>query len=83
MSYTAGMKTAVSIPDDIFKEADRAARRLKWSRSRLYAEALREYLARRTPAALLESLREVYGQEDNSLPADIAASQAEILRRER
>lgn len=39
------MKTAVSIPDDLFAEADRAAQRLGWSRSQVYAQALREFLA--------------------------------------
>jgi hypothetical protein len=38
------MKVAVSIPDDVFRDADAAARRRKWPRSRLYAEALRAYV---------------------------------------
>ena len=40
------MKTAVSLPDRVFAEAERLARRLKKSRSQLYAEALAEYVAR-------------------------------------
>jgi len=40
------MKTAVSIPDDIFEEAERIAARLQTSRSRLYARALAEFLNR-------------------------------------
>jgi Arc/MetJ family transcription regulator len=40
------MKTAISIPDDVFAEAERLARRLKTSRSELYSRALREYVAR-------------------------------------
>ena len=40
------MKTAVSIPDDVFEEAERLASRLQTSRSRLYARALVEFLAR-------------------------------------
>ena len=42
--YTCGVKTAVSIPDEIYREADRAAEQLGWSRSQLYARALREFL---------------------------------------
>lgn len=38
------MKVAVSIPDDVFRDADAAARRRKWPRSRLYAEALKAYV---------------------------------------
>lgn len=41
------MKTAISIPDELFREVERCSRRLKVSRSRLFAEAVREYLARR------------------------------------
>ena len=45
-SYTRGMKTAVSVPDHVFAEAERLAKRLKKSRSQVYAEALAEYVAR-------------------------------------
>lgn len=41
------MKTAVSIPDDLFARADELARQERCSRSALYAAALREYVARR------------------------------------
>ena len=40
------MKTAVSIPDDVFEEAERLAGRLQTSRSQLYARALAEFVAR-------------------------------------
>jgi len=43
------MRTAVSIPDCIFKKAERLARRMGMSRSELYARALHEYLARHAP----------------------------------
>ncbi len=46
MSYTLGMKTAVSIPDKVFEEAEQLARRMETSRSALYARALAEYIAR-------------------------------------
>ncbi len=41
------MKTAISIPDDLFHEMERRCRRLQVSRSRLFADAAREYLAKR------------------------------------
>jgi metal-responsive CopG/Arc/MetJ family transcriptional regulator len=40
------MKTAVSIPNDIFEQAEALARRTNVSRSELYADAIREFLAR-------------------------------------
>lgn len=42
--YTLGMKTAVSIPNQVFDRAEAAAQRLHMSRSQLYAKALEEYL---------------------------------------
>jgi antitoxin MazE6 len=51
ISYTTAMKTAISIPDELFREAEACARRLRISRSRLFAEATREYLARRRAPA--------------------------------
>jgi metal-responsive CopG/Arc/MetJ family transcriptional regulator len=53
------MKTAVSIPDALFEEADRLAGKLHKSRSQLYAEALAEYLARRDPEALTQTMNAV------------------------
>jgi metal-responsive CopG/Arc/MetJ family transcriptional regulator len=50
------MKTAVSIPDEIFKEADALAEKLGKSRSELYREALVDYLARRDPASITAAL---------------------------
>jgi antitoxin MazE6 len=45
------MKTAISLPDDLFHEVEACSRRLKVSRSRVFAVAAREYLARQqTPA---------------------------------
>ena len=43
------MKTAVSVPDDLFAQADRLARRSRRSRSEVYSAALREYIARHAP----------------------------------
>ena len=50
------MKTAISIPDDVFAEAERLARRLKTSRSELYSRALREYVARHGSERVTEAL---------------------------
>ena len=43
------MKTAVSVPDDLFAQVDRLARRSRRSRSEVYSAALREYVARHVP----------------------------------
>jgi predicted transcriptional regulator len=53
------MKTAVSIPDELFHRADRLAAELGTSRSGLYREALAEYLRRRDSSAITSSYNEV------------------------
>jgi metal-responsive CopG/Arc/MetJ family transcriptional regulator len=50
------MKTAVSVPDELFKTAERLAQRARKSRSRLFSDALREYVARRSPEKITESM---------------------------
>ncbi len=53
------MKTAVSIPDDVFQQAERLARRTGTSRSALYARALAEYVARHAPDQVTEAMNGV------------------------
>jgi predicted transcriptional regulator len=53
------MTTALSIPGEVYADAERLARRLKRSRSRLYADAMREYVARHDPDAVTEALNRV------------------------
>ena len=64
--YTAGMKTAVSLPDDVFAEAEMLSRTLGTSRSSLYAAALREYLARHRPDAITAALDALYRAAERS-----------------
>jgi predicted transcriptional regulator len=56
------MKTAVSVPDDLFRLGETAARRLRVSRSQLYATALAEFLHRQRANAVTERLNEVYSR---------------------
>ena len=56
MGYTFGMKTAISIPDHLFAEADRLARELGQSRSQLYSRAVREYVARHSADSVTRAL---------------------------
>jgi predicted transcriptional regulator len=60
--YTPGMKTAVSVPDDLFERVDRLARREGRSRSEVYRAALREYLARHAPDEVTAALDLVVGE---------------------
>jgi metal-responsive CopG/Arc/MetJ family transcriptional regulator len=53
------MKTGISIPDKIYRDAERLSRRLKKSRSQVYTEAVTEYIARHDPEAVTEAMNRV------------------------
>ena len=77
MGYTTSMKTAISIPDDVFADAEKLARALKKSRSQLYSRALKEYVARHAADRVTEALNRVCG--DGSA-ADIDFAKAAARR---
>jgi len=66
MADTPGMKTAVSVPDDLFAQVDRLARRSHRSRSEVYSTALREYLARHETDEVSAALDRVVAEVDGS-----------------
>ena len=77
------MKTAISIPDPIYRAADRLAKRLGVSRSRLYTKAVAAYLERHREEETIAALNEVYGEtpDESQLPEDLRMLQgASILR---
>jgi hypothetical protein len=59
IGYTNGMKTAISLPDYLFKKAETYARNFNKSRSQLYTEALTEYLLRHSPDSVTEAMNKV------------------------
>jgi metal-responsive CopG/Arc/MetJ family transcriptional regulator len=75
------MKTAISIPDDLFADAEALTRKLKKSRSQLYAEAIREYLARHDPDAVTEALNQVWDEIEEKTDPAVSAASARILQR--
>ena len=50
------MKTAVSIPDEVFEKVERLARRAGRSRSEVFSAALAEYVARHAPDEVTEAM---------------------------
>lgn len=75
------MKTAISVPDKIYAEAERLSRRLKKSRSQLYAEAVTEYLARHDPDAITEAMNRVCEETDTGLDPAFTVATAKTLKR--
>ena len=69
------MKTAISIPDDVFDVAEKLARRQGVSRSRLFSDALREYVARHAPDEITDAVNRVVAEIGDS-GADFAAAAA-------
>jgi hypothetical protein len=79
--YTLGMKTAVSVPDDVFHAAERHARRVRKSRSQVYAEALAEYLTRHAPDEITEAMNQVVDELDGEVDAFVVAAARRTLAR--
>ncbi len=76
------MKTAVSLPDDLFRRAEATARKLKISRSQLYATAIAEFLAKRRSNHITERLNKIYAKDSSQLDPALNAAQTRSLDRE-
>jgi metal-responsive CopG/Arc/MetJ family transcriptional regulator len=73
------MKTAVSVPDDVFVKAERLARRMKKSRSELFSNALAEYIARHSPDHVTETMNRVCAELGAESDPFVAAASQRIL----
>lgn len=70
------MKTAVSLPDELFLSADDLAKRQGMSRSRLFAVALAEYVTRHRDEDVTTKLNEVLASEPSGIDPALRATQA-------
>lgn len=70
------------MPDDLFRSAEAAARRLRVSRSELYARAIAEYLQRQQGNAITERLNEVYSRCPAKLDTALHRAQLKSLERD-
>jgi predicted transcriptional regulator len=75
------MKTAVSIPDDVFEDAERLARRTKRSRSDIYSHALAEYVARHAPDQVTEAMNHTLAEVDDEMDTFAPVAGRRTLRR--
>ena len=76
------MKIALSIPDEIFESGETLGKRLGVSRSRLYATALAEFVAKHRGRKITARLNAVYGSEDSRLPRALRRLQSRSITRE-
>jgi len=74
------MKTAISIPDDVFADAERLARELKQSRSQLYSRAVREYVARHSEDSVTVALDAVCAETSPDTDFATGAASLDIAR---
>jgi hypothetical protein len=79
--YTVGMKTAISVPDDLFRKAERIARETRKSRSQIFSEALRDYVARHDPDEITMALDRVVEAEGASETAFSSSAAGQALER--
>ncbi|MBI3768581.1 MAG: ribbon-helix-helix protein, CopG family [Deltaproteobacteria bacterium] len=75
------MKTAVSIPDEVFEEAERLARRMKRSRSEVYSRALAEYVARHASDRVTEAMNQTLAEIDERVDDFSRAASRRVLER--
>jgi len=76
------MKTAVSLPDDVFAAADDFAERARWSRSELYARALREYLDRHDEDHVTAQLDMLAAEIDTQVWPDVKRAVRKLLEQD-
>lgn len=77
------MKTAISIPDNLFQSAEKLARRLGKSRSQLYTQALNNYLEQNNEKGVQELLDKVYTLQDSQLSPSMKRLQSKAVAKER
>jgi len=77
------MKTAISIPDDIFSAAEDFAQQSHLSRSALFTRALVEFLSRRRNEGVTERLNRLYDKENARLDPALSKMQAAVISKEK
>jgi hypothetical protein len=77
------VKVAVSVPDATFESAERVARRMRMSRSRLYAKAVEAYVRQHSGEDITERLDKVYAEQSPALDPVLETAALEVLRREK
>jgi hypothetical protein len=80
-SNTSGMKVAVSIPDDVFAEAESLAKQLRASCSEIYSRALGEFLGRHAPDRVTDQMNEVIASVGEKADSFGQSAARRVLRR--
>lgn len=81
IGHTKGMKVAVSIPDDVFAEAEALAKRLKSSRSEVYSRALGEFIGHHAPDRVTDLMNDVVRDVGPEPDAFSVAAGRQVLKK--
>ena len=79
--YTGGMKTAVSIPDELFEKAERLAKQSRKSRSQIFKEALADYVARHALDDVTDAMDRACAEVSDVRDGFVSAAARRALRR--
>lgn len=79
------MKTAISVPDRVFRSAEQLAARLGISRSELYSKALAALVEKHRDDLVTARLNEVYGSapQSSQLDRELLRLQSRSLMRDK
>ncbi|EJO77698.1 ribbon-helix-helix domain-containing protein [Leptospira interrogans] len=75
------MKTAISIPDELFKAAEKIAKKLGIPRSQLFAKALEEFIQSHSKESVTEKLNKIYSNKSKETKNNITDLSVESLRK--
>jgi len=76
------MKTAISIDDKLFDEAESFSQTAGLSRSRLYCTAINEYIQNHSPDLITEKLNDYYKNHNSKIDDDLKEAAYNLLARE-
>jgi metal-responsive CopG/Arc/MetJ family transcriptional regulator len=74
------MKTAISIPDDIFLSAEKTAKKLGIPRSQLFTKAIEEFLQNHSKENTTMKLNTIYSKNRLSVNNSISETSVQLLR---
>ena len=75
------MKIAISVPESVFRDVKEAAEKQKRSRSKIFVEAVREYLTKLESRRVLERLNDVYAAPETKEERDVRKSELDLYKR--
>ena len=76
------LKTAISIPEDIYRDAEDTAKKLGMTRSRLYSTAVADFLKRYRKEDIKLKLNDVYAAGNSGINPALVAMQLTSLPKE-